>query len=58
MRWMSHQERMRTQMRGWARTWASLRSDRGPLAPTIRRLCLGLAVRFRTLSNNTQPPPA
>jgi len=55
MRWMTHRERLRTQMRGWALTWRALRSDSGPCAYTVRRLCLSLAVQFRELSHDTQP---
>ena len=58
MRWISHRERMRTQMRGWALTWRAVRWDNGPCAFTIRHLAISLAVHFREQSErlNTITP--
>lgn len=50
MRWISHRERLRSQMRGWALTWRAVRWDSGPCAHTLRRMSISLAVHFREKS--------
>lgn len=53
MRWISHRERLRTQMRGWSLTWRHVRWADGPCAASLRRLSISLAVHFREKSQHS-----